>query len=267
VLISPAIGVDPLAWLAVWQLRLSTLPGLGKLAWLDLGAEYDPYKYNSFAVNAGDQIYRLTRVIDERIGRLEPVRDFPRTLVFQSVADATVSPLAVVQVFLARLAPGGHELVAFDVNRSADAESLFRPGGARPAERLLEGERWPFGVTLLTNAGPDTSGLVARRRAAGEDAVLTEPTGLAWPRGVFALSHVALPIAPEDPVYGAERPAGATSVYLGHIELAGEQGLLQVRPTALLRLRYNPFFGDLAERATRFVVPAAPVGTGEAATQ
>jgi alpha-beta hydrolase superfamily lysophospholipase len=32
VLLSPAIGVDPLAWLAIWQSRLSALPGLHKLA-------------------------------------------------------------------------------------------------------------------------------------------------------------------------------------------------------------------------------------------
>ena len=66
VLLSPAIGVDPLAWLAVWQGRASTLPGLGKLAWLDVGPEYDPYKYTSFPVNAGQQIYELTRVIEAR---------------------------------------------------------------------------------------------------------------------------------------------------------------------------------------------------------
>src|SRR5882672_940660 len=107
VLLSPAIGVDPLAWLAVWQERLSRLPGLGKLAWLDLIPEYDPYKYNSFPVRAGREIYTLTQVIDERITRLAAhgaVQGFPRTLAFQSVADATVSPRAVVQIFLNRLA-------------------------------------------------------------------------------------------------------------------------------------------------------------------
>ena len=91
VLLSPAIGVDPLAWLAVWQSRVSRLPGLHKLAWLDVAPEYDPYKYASFPVNAGQQIYELTTVIDERMTQLAakgPVRGFPRTIVFQSVADA-----------------------------------------------------------------------------------------------------------------------------------------------------------------------------------
>jgi len=54
VLISPAIGVTAVAALAVWQARLSAIPGLDKLAWNDIGPEYDPYKYTSFAVNAGE---------------------------------------------------------------------------------------------------------------------------------------------------------------------------------------------------------------------
>ena len=87
-LLSPAIGVDPLAAMAVWQGRLAAIPGLGKLAWNDVLPEYDPYKYNSFAINAGQQIHELTQVIDERITRLAaagPVKGFPRTLIFQSV--------------------------------------------------------------------------------------------------------------------------------------------------------------------------------------
>ena len=162
-LLSPAIGVDPLAWLAVWQGRMSMLPGLGKLAWLDLIPEYDPYKYNSFPVNAGHQIYTVTQVIDERLKRLSaagPVRGFPRTLVFQSVADATVSPLAVVQVFLGRLAAEGHELVLFDINRLANAEPLLRANARLPAERLLTGAERSFGVTLVTNENDTSLALV-----------------------------------------------------------------------------------------------------------
>jgi alpha-beta hydrolase superfamily lysophospholipase len=44
VLISPAIGVSPAAALATWKRRLSLVPGLGDLAWLQV----DPCKYNSF---------------------------------------------------------------------------------------------------------------------------------------------------------------------------------------------------------------------------
>ena len=110
VLVSPAIGVTPLAAFAVWQARLGSLLGLDKLAWNDLGVEYDPYKYNSFAVNAGDQVYRLTSAIQKGIkkhkdaGRLEKL---PPILAFQSDVDTTVSTSAIIAGLFEKL-PGTH---------------------------------------------------------------------------------------------------------------------------------------------------------------
>ena len=258
VLLSPAIGVDPLAWLAVWQSRLSALPGLHKLSWLDVGPEYDPYKYISFPVNAGQQIYEVTTVIDARLTRLAksgPVRGFPRTLVFQSVADATVSPQAVIRIFMSRLAAEGHEVVAFDINRLAEAGPLLRPDSRDPSERLLHGQVWPFDATLVTNESAESRALVALRRPAGESTVRSEPTDLAWPPGVFALSHVALPVPPDDPIYGATPPANRRkTLYLGRLELLGEQGLLATPPNALVRLRFNPFFSYVWERTEKFLL-------------
>jgi len=60
VLVSPSIGVTPIAVLASWQARLGRLLGADKLAWNSILPEYDPFKYGSFAVNAGAQVYRLT---------------------------------------------------------------------------------------------------------------------------------------------------------------------------------------------------------------
>lgn len=256
VLLSPAIGVDPLAPLALWQSRLAAIPGLEKLAWLSIGPEYDPYKYVSFATNGGYQIYLVTQRIGERIDRLAgsgPLRGFPRTLVFQSVADATVSTPAVVRFFLNRLAPEGHQLVAFDVNRRAEVEPLLRPGARLPAERLLSGEALPFDYTLLTNESPELLSLVARSREATRPEVTVEATGLEWPQGVFSLSHLALPIPPDDPVYGALRPAGSPRIYLGRLGLQGENGLLAIPAESLVRLRFNPFFAYLERRTMAFL--------------
>lgn len=256
VLLSPAIGVASAAALAVWQARLAGLPGLGKLAWVDVAPEYDPYKYNSFAVNAGQQIYELTRVIDARLTRLTqagPLAGFPRTLVLQSAVDATVSPAAVVTTLMDRLAAAGHEAVVFDINRSAKVELLLRDDIRDPVEALLGERLWPFDVTVLTNADAGSSDLVALHRLAGQSALVREQTGLAWPPDIFALSHVAVPMAPDDPVYGERRPRRATAIYLGQIELLGEKGVLAVPPAALLRLRYNPFFSYLEQRTLRFM--------------
>jgi pimeloyl-ACP methyl ester carboxylesterase len=99
VLLSPAIGVSPAAALAVWQARLGHLLGLEKLAWNAILPEYDPFKYGSFAVNAGDVVYRITGQIQRQLdalGGIGALERFPRLLAFSSVVDATVSTRALV---------------------------------------------------------------------------------------------------------------------------------------------------------------------------
>ena len=256
VLLSPAIGVTPAAAFAVWQGRFSSLPGMGKLAWESVLPEYDPYKYGSFAVNAGDQIYRLTKMIDQRMTSLAKdgagVR-LPPILAFQSLADATVSAEDLVKVLFKRLAPNGHRLVVFDINRYEELEILMKPGVRLPAERLLTGQTLPFEFVLLTNAESTTRAIVAQRRPAESSKVLTDPTGLVWPEGIYSLSHVAPPIPPDDPLYGALRPAGSRALYLGRPALLGERGLLSVSGTDLMRLRFNPFFSYMDEGIGQFL--------------
>jgi len=245
VLLSPAIGVGRVAALAVWQGRLSVLLDAPKVAWNDIGPELDPYKYRSFAVNAGDQVYQLTQVIARRLdalGRSGPVKGVPRILAFQSVADATVSTPAVIDALFRRLAAEGHQLVLFDINRYAEAAELFAPGTLMVKENLLEGPPLSFGVTVLANAGSDPTALDAFQRLAEEEGYTRTPAALTWPQGVYSLSHVALPFSSEDPVYGAHPPAVQTLIYLGRLELRGERGLLAVPASDLIRLRYNPFF-------------------------
>jgi alpha-beta hydrolase superfamily lysophospholipase len=114
VILSPEIGVTPLAKLAVWQARMGHLLGLEKLAWNVILPEYDPFKYGSFAVNAGDVAYQLTNEIQQRLTVLEnagKLERLPPILAFSSIVDATVSTPALVNNFFARLSAGGHELV------------------------------------------------------------------------------------------------------------------------------------------------------------
>jgi alpha-beta hydrolase superfamily lysophospholipase len=256
VLLSPAIGVSPAASLAVWQSRLAVVPGLEKLAWSDLLPEYDPYKYNSFAVNAGDQIYRLTQRIAGLLASTsspEGVKGVPRILAFQSVADATVSTAAVVDALFRRLAPEGHELVLFDLNRHADAAPLLDPAALVVQEDLFRSPPLPFDLTAIVNESAESQAVVALRRRARTVESTREATGLEWPLGVYSLAHVALPFPPDDPVYGATPPARRKTLYLGKVELLGERGVLAVPASALLRLRHNPFFPYVERRLDAFV--------------
>ena len=262
VLLSPAIGVTPIAALAGYQAKLAVIPGLEKFAWDSILPEYNPYKYQSFAVNAGDQVYRLTRRIEQRINQLDKgngVTGMPPVLAFQSVVDATVSIKAVVKVLFKRLASEGHELVLFDVDRSAHIEPFLAYDPVEEIKQLFADPQLPFTTTLLTNISPESQEIYARHRAAGPAKVTGERLELAWPDDIYSLSHTALPFSPDDPVNGAKAPLKQQLVYLGRIDLRGERGLFIVPATELLRLSYNPFYSYIEKRIIDFIRQAEPV--------
>jgi alpha-beta hydrolase superfamily lysophospholipase len=259
VLVAPAIGVSPVAALAVVQRLVSTLPGLEKLAWTDILPEFDPYKYNSFPARAAEQIYALTESLAERLERADAegrLSDFPPVLAFHSVVDATIPPGAVVERLLGRLPVGRAQLVLFDVNRLARARPFLRTGHEALLESLVDAPALPFALTVVGNtpAGLEVS---ARTRLAGESTWTQEPLGLSWPAGVYSLSHVALPFRPDDPVYGArEAMRDPDALPLGALELRGERGVFGISMDQLMRLRHNPFFAYVEARIASFV--AAP---------
>jgi len=256
ILLSPAIGVSGVAALAIWQGRLSSLPGLSKVAWTDILPEYDPYKYNSFTVNAGDQVYRLTLRIASQLDQLAAptgVTGMPPIIAFESVADATVSASAVLRALFMRLAPEGHELVGFDINRHADITALLAKPVTDVRETLLEGPALPVNLTVVTNANDETDDVVAVWRTANSTVTRTEDLAMSWPAGVYSLSHVALPFPPDDPIYGASAPATRDGIFLGNVELHGERGFLAISGDSLMRLRHNPFWPYLDQRVAAFL--------------
>jgi alpha-beta hydrolase superfamily lysophospholipase len=253
VLVSPAVGIHPAAALAGMKAGLSAIPGLGGLAWLQIVPEFDPYKYNSFATNAGALVHRLTRRVGQRIRerlRMNPGEVLPPTLVFKSTVDATVSTEAVVDRMLDLLAPERHELVLFDVNRFAVKSRLMIADPAPLTDRLMAETDLPFSVTFVTNENVDSAAVVARYKPPYSTGVATtEELKLDWPRGVISLSHVALPIPPDEPLYGRRPPDNEDVLFLGEMALQGERGLLVFPVDWLLRLRYNPFYDYLETRA------------------
>jgi alpha-beta hydrolase superfamily lysophospholipase len=256
VLLSPAIGVTPAAALAIWQSRAAAATGLRKLAWESIAPEYDPYRYNSFAINAGVQIHALTVVIGERIAQLASagaVRGLPRIIAFQSAADATVSGEALVRTLFAHLAPEGHRLVVFDVNRQPETGFVLAAAAGDGVDRLLAMPPRPFALTVVTNGYGNEAEVAILDRPQQADAMTRTTTGVAWPRGVFSLSHVAVPFPTDDPHYGAERPAHAPGIYLGRPQLLGEVGFLALPEASLMRLRFNPFFAYMEAQIFEFM--------------
>jgi alpha-beta hydrolase superfamily lysophospholipase len=251
VLLSPMIGISPLAAVGLFKTGLSAVPGFARAAWETITLEFDPYKYNSFSFHAGGESHRLTGMIADRIERLAaagPLQGFPPTLIFISTVDSTVKAEAVADTLLDHLAPGSHELVLFDVNRFAAFQELLvsDPG---PLTRQLESQpQRPYGLTVITNASPETTQVVEMRMPAGSAQASRRELGLAWPAGVFSLSHVGVPFPPDDPLYGYEVTGPKDHVQLGTVAVRGENGVVRVPMWVLTRQRSNPFHAYVLER-------------------
>jgi alpha-beta hydrolase superfamily lysophospholipase len=244
-LVSAAIGISKFAVLTNVLAGLGFVPYFEKSKWLDVMPEYDPYKYNSFPVNAANQIYGLTKelqstlVAAEEAGRLSKM---PHVLVFQSLVDATILAEDVVKGLLAHLPPNDNELVVFDINRRDRLEALLAPGPVEALNRL-NAASWPFRITVVSNLDPSSKTVATFTREAGSREVTVGELPLAWPPGVLSLGHVALPFPIDDPVYGLTPPPGDESSYpLGTMAARGESGAMIVSFDSLARLRSNPFF-------------------------
>jgi alpha-beta hydrolase superfamily lysophospholipase len=269
VLISPAIAVSPLAVVGRFKTGLSKLPGFGRAGWQQIEPEVDPYKYASFSLHAAGETFRLTRGVYRRVRRLAaqgPIEGFPPVLALVSAVDATVHAGAVLDGLMMHLAPGGHELVLFDVNRLAEARALLVGGAGPLTDRLLGMRDRPFAMTVITNSGVDTLEVQELRAPAGAGRPVARPLGLSWPPAIFSLSHVALPFPADDPLYGFAAARDPAHVQLGRLEARGENGVLAIPVWMLTRLRSNPFHPYLAARVQGFVAgePVAPALPAEA---
>jgi alpha-beta hydrolase superfamily lysophospholipase len=257
ILISPSIGVSAAAALAGPTATISKVPGLGRLAWSQTTLEFDPYKYNSFPVNGGAIARGLTQSVASRIATLsqtDQAASFPPVLVFKSAVDATVSIDAVVDRLLARLPDNGNELVLFDINRSAVHSILLVSDPGPITSRLMQDDSLPFAITLVANDNPTSPSIVTRYKPPfSAEITRTDDLDLEWPQGIISLSHVALPFAPDDPLYGQFRPQQKEVLYLGQIAIRGERGLMKLSNDWLLRLRFNPFYSILENRVTEWV--------------
>jgi alpha-beta hydrolase superfamily lysophospholipase len=251
VLISPSIGVTPIAALAKWQARLGRLLGLKKLEWNSILPEYDPFKYNSFAVNAGEQVYRITNEIRLRIeslGATGKLNRFPPVLAFQSIVDATVSTRAVVDGLFAKLPAGGHELVLFDINRLSEVEHVLIKDPKSSFEAKFKDPGLPFAISLVTNASEDSRDSVVLQKKPGDSKITRKPLDMKWPVNIYSLSHIALPFPVNDPLYGMIDSNDNSKIQLGNMDLRGERGVLQIPAEDMLRLRWNPFYPYMEQR-------------------
>ncbi|NJD25427.1 MAG: alpha/beta hydrolase [Betaproteobacteria bacterium] len=245
-LVSPAIELTPVAALAsiIDALSIVPVPVLEKVRWQEIAPEFDPYKFNSFPVNAARQVNRATSALQAALaGARESGRiaALPPVVAWQSVVDSTVGATGVADRLFAHLAGPQHRLVVFDVNRSEALASVQRPRTAELLDRLTAGPR-NYTLEVISNAGTGTAEPEIRRFAPdGSEAA--HAGGIAWPPALVSLGHVALPFPPDDPVYGIAPGSGHAGIpSLGSWLLRGESGAITLSLGALTRPRSNPFW-------------------------
>ena len=108
-LVSPAIELPGIAVLTRIIDALAFLPGLEKARWQEVLPEYDPYKYNSFAVNSTRQVLAATNTLARAIEQAEAaglLDKLPPVIAWQSVVDSTVGARGVFE-FRVRTPRGG----------------------------------------------------------------------------------------------------------------------------------------------------------------
>lgn len=259
ILISPMVGVTAFARFAGLAGLPAMFPAFAKAAWLSVLPEFNPFKYNSFPVNGARQSWVLTDTLRRQIIRLQldnRLSALPPILTFQSVLDFTVSTRAIVSELYDILPLNGSELVLFDINRNAKFGPLFRQSAESKLGDLVPPRARNIRLSIVESASGRSDDARVRVVEPGETEERISALDLKYPRGVYSLSHVALPFPLNDSLYGLEPDDHENyGVHLGALPLRGERGALIVSLEALVRMSSNPFFPFLLRRVGEVLPP------------
>lgn len=243
ILFSPMIGITPLAQLTRLFGPVVRFSGEEKAEWSSINAEIDPFKYSSWPMNASVQAWKMTRQVERRLAALEHagrVDELPPMLAVQSSVDSTVVVADLIERLFDRLESPSSELLLFDVNRAGWYEDLLDLSFERRVGPALRDSSLGFSLAVVTNDGVESGELVLRHRE--PDGYTEKTLGLRWPQPLFSLSHGAMPIPNDDPIYGVGESDRRSVSSLGTLSARGESGVLAFSESLLVRLRYNPFY-------------------------
>jgi alpha-beta hydrolase superfamily lysophospholipase len=244
--IAPAVNIAKIAAVAgfIDMISIVPIPVLEKVRWQEIVPEYDPYKFNSFSVNALRQVNRAARALRNSLDEAEEtgrITRMPPVLTWQSVVDSTIGSNGATDVLYPALTGAQHRLVLFDVNRLHVLGSVQRPEARLQIERMIAAPQ-RYTLDVVGNVDPKSPQITVSRIAPDKSTtVLT--TDLVWPDGLVSVGHVSLPFKPDDPVYGHRPGSGRNGIpSIGSWLLRGENGAISISLGSLTRLRSNPFW-------------------------
>jgi esterase/lipase len=216
-LFSPAIRISPLGIMANWHEAYSWFAPRAK--WIDIMADVDPYKYESFPANAADQIHLLTQQVQRDL--LKVKRFMLPVFIAASEDDASVITDATVEFFKDAIHPR-NEFVLYSTKNDFQA-----PG--------VEREK----VTLVKSSFPDRHILSSAHTAL----VLRESDAHYGINGDYANCLHYFPKVPDK----YRRCKDKKEDYLG--ELTDEN----LKKGVIRRLMYNPNFSGLESSLSEFI--------------
>lgn len=242
-LFSPMIGINPLARISRLYHTVALVSRNKKAQWSSIEAEVDPFKFSSWPMNANVQAWTMTQVVEAQLAALDKsgrMSEMPPVLAMQSLVDSTVIVSKLITVLFDRLKSESSELFLFDIDRVDNLSNLFNRTFEQQIFPKLTKTDLPFCLRMLTNASADSRKVKVQTRD-GESWIEQE-TEMVWPRTVVSLSHLAVPISPDDPIYGYQEATSKTGLPLGSLSLRAEPSALLMSNSLFVRCRNNPFY-------------------------
>ena len=200
------IGINPMARITRLYHTVALVSRTTKAQWSSIDAEVDPFKFSSWPMNASVQAWSITQLVEKELAALEKagrMAEMPPVLAMQSIVDSTVVVPKLITVLFDRLKSEESELFLFDIDRLDRLSNLFNLSFEKRIFPKLKKTDLPFTLSVLKNLKPDhEKGLVQTRDGESWN---EQESDMEWPDGMVSLSHIAVPIPPEDRIYGSQR--------------------------------------------------------------
>jgi esterase/lipase len=255
-LFSPAIGITKFAVMAQWMKMTAVIPYFEKSKWSSVFPEYDPFKYNSFPLNAAEQSRNLSIKVQKGVlgcQKKGTLSKLPPVITFQSAVDSTVIAGDIVS-FYDKLSPNGHELILFDTNQRALLRNFLKTSPLASLNESRMSENRNYTLAIITNKNSDSEEIIARIQDESTNSFNEVPLNMSWPDGIYSLSHLAIPFPMDDPLYGINpSKPHPDHIQLGNIYLKGERNVLRIPEKDLMRLRCNPFWDYVKSRIKKAI--------------
>ncbi len=167
------------------------------------------------------------------------------------MVDSTIIVPKLITTLFDRLTSASSELVLCDINRIDNLANLFNRSFEQAIFPKLKRTDLPYTLSVLTNLNSHSRQVVLQSRS-GESWRETV-TDMSWPVDVASLSHLAVPIPPEDRIYGTKEATAASGLPLGSLHLRTEPSALLISNSLSFRCRNNPFYHLMEDHVVRWL--------------